>query len=210
MRPGAFAAQTGPPMVALGRPADAEPARGCVYPRARDHCRRVSVVGASPPPKRRYGRSSRAPGGERGVAATTNKRLVRRFVAEVVAGDLAAAGRYLAPDLVNHSPAPGLTADRTGYMAWLARVRTVFPDLTVELEGLVAEGDLVAVRWRFTGTHRGPLPTPVGTVEPSGRRVQMTGMDFVRIRDGRMVERWTCEDELGLLRQLGWGPQPAG
>ena len=53
--------------------------------------------------------------------------------------------------------ATGATADRDGYKQALAMLVRAFPDLTVEIEEMVAEGDSVAVRAIERGTHRGPL-----------------------------------------------------
>jgi steroid delta-isomerase-like uncharacterized protein len=73
-----------------------------------------------------------------------------------------------------------------------------FPDLRLDVEGIVAEGDQVAVRWRATGTHRGDsLGFPA-----TGRNVAFRGMTMIRYRDGKMVEGWDCWNQAGLIEQL--------
>jgi len=79
-------------------------------------------------------------------------------------------------------------------------LHTAFPDLRVEIEDIVAEGDRVAVRARWTGTHRGPLP--MMPFPATNRVFAFTGMVFWRIRDGEIVERWATIDGLGLQHQL--------
>ena len=79
-------------------------------------------------------------------------------------------------------------------------LHTAFPDLRVEIEDIVAEGDRVAVRARWTGTHRGTLP--MMPFPPTTRTVEFTGMVFWRVRDGRIVERWATLDRLALQQQL--------
>jgi predicted ester cyclase len=76
--------------------------------------------------------------------------------------------------------------------------RDAFPDVTVEIDELVADGDRVAVATTFTGTHTGSL---MG-VEPTGRRVSVTGIDIVRVEGGRIVEHRGLTDVVGLMRQL--------
>jgi predicted ester cyclase len=80
--------------------------------------------------------------------------------------------------------------------------RSAFPDLHVEIEDVVAEGDTVATRVTMTATHRGAF---LG-VAPTGRRVRYEGMDILRFREGKMVEHWTVTDDLGLMQQLGVVP----
>jgi predicted ester cyclase len=79
-------------------------------------------------------------------------------------------------------------------------LHTAFPDLRIEIEDIVAEGDRVAVRARWHGTHRGVLP--MIPFPATNRAVTFTGMVFWRIRDGKIVERWATIDRLGLQQQL--------
>ena len=67
--------------------------------------------------------------------------------------------------------------------------------MTTTLEPPVGEGDMVAVRHIWRGTHEG--------IPPTGRQVTSTGADIYRIVDGKIVEEWSEFDELGLLRQVG-------
>jgi steroid delta-isomerase-like uncharacterized protein len=76
-----------------------------------------------------------------------------------------------------------------------------FPDLQVTVEGTVAEGDQVVVRWRATGTHTGE---GMG-LAPTGRRVSFRGMTWIRCREGKMMEGWDCWNQTGLFRALQEG-----
>jgi predicted ester cyclase len=84
----------------------------------------------------------------------------------------------------------------------LTALRGAFPDLRFTLEDLVAEGDRVAARYYWEGTQEGEF---MG-YRPTGQAVRVGGMDFYRLRDGKIVEHWDRVDELGLLRQLGMMP----
>ncbi len=79
-------------------------------------------------------------------------------------------------------------------------LHAAFPDLRITIEDIVAEGDWLGVRARWTGTHRGPLP--ILTVPVSNRPFSFTGMVFWRVRDHQIVERWANIDRLGLIQQL--------
>ena len=61
------------------------------------------------------------------------------------------------------------------------------------------EGDTAAARFTITGTDTGGF---MG-MPPTGKSVTVTGMDFMRFRDGKIVEHWGEMDMLGLLQQLG-------
>ncbi len=72
------------------------------------------------------------------------------------------------------------------------------------IEEMVAEGERVATRKTFRGTHRGEL---MG-IPPTGKVVEIGLIDIVRLVDGKVVESWSAADDLGLLRQLGVLPPP--
>ena len=74
----------------------------------------------------------------------------------------------------------------------------LFPDLTLSCDDTVASGDKVAVRWTATGTHEGDqLGVPA-----THRKVTLTGIDIVRIANGRVVERWGEGNGLEMMQQI--------
>lgn len=77
--------------------------------------------------------------------------------------------------------------------------REAFPDLHMEIEELIAEGDIAAARLTLSGTHQGIW----GSAEPTGRQVSMALTMFFRFENGKMVEIWESDDQLGFRRQLG-------
>jgi predicted ester cyclase len=80
-----------------------------------------------------------------------------------------------------------------------AEFRSAFPDWHEEIVELVAEGDRVAGRFRCSGTHRGEF---LGGA-PTGKRMDVEEVFFLRVKDGRFVDFWGLEDSLGRMRQLG-------
>ena len=129
-----------------------------------------------------------------------NKALVRRQEELFGGGNLDVADEIYAPDYVGHDPSNpedvrGLQAAKQA----AAEYRRAFPDLRVSVEDLVAEGDRVAARLRFRGTHLGDL----NGIAPTGRRVDFTGIVISRVEGGRIAEDWANFDDLGMMRQLG-------
>ncbi len=130
-----------------------------------------------------------------------NKEIVERFVREVVnEGDYEVVDELFAPEYVRHDPTlPEEKRGPEGFTETVELWRTGFPDVEMTIDEIVAEDDLVAFRATETGTHEGEF---MG-VEPTGRRVELTGNVMHRLKDGKLVETWACFDMLGLFDQLG-------
>jgi steroid delta-isomerase-like uncharacterized protein len=101
---------------------------------------------------------------------------------------------------------PGMPPmDWNQHKQFLAPFTRAFPDLRLNIEDMVAEGDKVAVRVTATGTHKGELQG----VLPTGKLVTFTTMDFLTIIDGKVTEEWSTTDIMGLMQQLGAIPAPS-
>ena len=133
-----------------------------------------------------------------------NKALIRRQEEELFSGgELETTEEIYAPDYVGHDPSNpqdvrGLEAAKQA----AADYRRAFPDLRVTVEDLIAEGDKVAARLRFRGTHLEEMDG----IAPTGKRVECTGIVISRIEGGRIAEDWANFDDLGMMRQLGLAP----
>jgi predicted ester cyclase len=79
-----------------------------------------------------------------------------------------------------------------------------FPGFQSTIEDLLSEGDKVVLRFTFRGTHQGEF---MG-IAPTGKQVTMSGINILRIADGKIVEMWNQEDVLGMMRQIGAIPEP--
>jgi steroid delta-isomerase-like uncharacterized protein len=131
------------------------------------------------------------------------KLLAKRFYEEVLNhGDLAAIDELIAEDLVEHEELPGIPPGREGVRAWAALMRNAFPDLVVSINQMIASGDEVWVHMTMKGTQYGPFMD----IPPTGRKVEISGIDRVRVRNGKAVEHWGVTDTLSLLQQLGQIP----
>jgi steroid delta-isomerase-like uncharacterized protein len=139
------------------------------------------------------------------MSAEENKATVRRFVDEVQSGgNIDAIDELCSPEFVNHSAPPGVPSNCDGVKLVTAIFRQAFPDSYFTVEEMVAEGDKVATRKTFHGTHQGEF---MG-IPPTGQQVSIGLIDIVRIADGQVVEHWSMGDNLGMMQQLGVIPQP--
>ncbi len=117
-----------------------------------------------------------------------NKAMVQRMVEAINAGEEEAAVDVL------FAPRAARRVKRL-----FAEFRSAFPDWREEIVELVAEGDTVAGRFRCSGTHLGEF---LGEA-PTGRRMEVEEVFFLRVGDGKFVDFWALEDSLNRMRQLG-------
>jgi steroid delta-isomerase-like uncharacterized protein len=131
-----------------------------------------------------------------------NAALARRWFDEVWGQRRTATVREMVlPDSVCHSE-HGEMVGPDPFLDFHARMLRALPDLRVEVEAVVAEGDSAVVRWRMEGTHTGDFDGEA----PTGQAFRRRGVTWIRYRDGKMAEGWECWDAGGLVRQFGGGP----
>lgn len=129
-----------------------------------------------------------------------NKALIRRLYEEENKHNVDIVDELMSSDFVMHGDAlnpyqKGLEPIKAG-----ARMtQEAFPDLVVDIEDIVAAGDKVMVRLRWTGTHTGAF---MG-MPPSNKKMTWTAIATNRIENGKIVERWFNSDVFGLLQQFG-------
>jgi steroid delta-isomerase-like uncharacterized protein len=129
-----------------------------------------------------------------------NKALVRRFFAAIETGDFQAFDEIVAPDYDDHLA--GQQRGRDNLKKYFAGLRTTFPDLTLPISAVVAEGNLVAVLNRVRGTHRGTF----GPYEARGNEVDAQAFQLYRIENGQLAEHWEVADLLTLFQQMQRAP----
>jgi steroid delta-isomerase-like uncharacterized protein len=115
--------------------------------------------------------------------------------------DLQTAFTLISPDVVFHA-LPGLPSTYEGWYQAHGMFLTAFPDLKINIEDEIGEGDKVVTRWTFQGTHQGEFMGMPAT----GKRVSVGGISTDRIAHGKVVEHWAELDILGLMQQLGVAP----
>jgi steroid delta-isomerase-like uncharacterized protein len=124
-------------------------------------------------------------------------------------GDFSVLDTLIAPEADDHSTVGGVPKTEKGSASFRAIVgmfRAAMPDIQLTIDDEVYAGDKVVHRWHLVGTDTGG----VMGMPPSGKELHFSGITTVRMRDGKIVERWANVDELGLLQQLGIAPPPQG
>ncbi len=128
-----------------------------------------------------------------------NKAIVRASVDSWNRRDLDHLPRLWSPSAIYHSRFRDYDAQTV--TAAYAAEQQAFPDLHLQVEDLVGEGNKVVVRLTARGTHTG---TFLG-FQPTGRMLQFELIEIVRLAGGKIVEQWAVSDELFLVQQLGLG-----
>jgi predicted ester cyclase len=134
------------------------------------------------------------------VNETQNVQLIRRYFEEISRGNLAILDELCAPDIIHHtthSPKPIVGLKNVKKLA--TSYHSAFPDLQYHLAQVISEGELVAINWKATGTFKGIF----SGILPTGKSCLMSGMSINRIVEGKIVERWIVNDDLGILQQIG-------
>jgi predicted ester cyclase len=133
--------------------------------------------------------------------------LLERYVERYNAGDLDGVMDLYAEDSTQLMP-DGTFVGRRAIRDRLAQELAAFSDLAHRYVSYVEEGDAFADEFVFVGTHTGPAILPDGTeLPPTGRRVEVPGMELVQVRDGKIVADNLYYDNLAVAVQLGVLPQ---
>lgn len=131
---------------------------------------------------------------------------MRRLFALLSAGDVDGFGEHIGDDFVEHEETPGFERSKAGMIEMFRMYRAAFPDLRMEAEDVLVDGDKVVARVRATGTHQGEFMGMPAT----GKSVDVQLIDIIRFGDdGLAHEHWGVFDALGMMQQLGAIPTPA-
>ncbi len=124
----------------------------------------------------------------------------RAYAAMSAGGDLDDLDAVIALDFVDHAPLPpGTPPGLAGIKQLFAAYQDAFPDLHITVDKYLEQDDTGCAVLRITGTHTGPLLVMPAT----GRSMDVTAVDVVRVVGGKAVEHWGLSDDLGMFAQLG-------
>lgn len=130
------------------------------------------------------------------------KQITRRLVEEVINQNrLELVDEFISEDLVDHerSLPPDRRHGKAAFIEALAASKSVVPDLNMTIEEMIAEGDKVMIRVTLRGTHLGE----VMGIQPTGRQLEVAGVEILRFQKGKVVEHWSLSDDLAMLGQMG-------
>lgn len=134
-----------------------------------------------------------------------NKALIRRYGEEHYnQWDEALAFELVHENIRGEFPGFEKSGGIENYLKWYRALRHAFPDCHFEIDWIVAEGELVAVRWDYAATHSGEF---MG-LAPTGRRIASKYNSFYRIQGGKIVDIRSETDTLNLVQQLGYFTAP--
>jgi len=137
---------------------------------------------------------------ERNIAA------LERMAEIVNTGNLDTLGEVVDQVAVDHDPAPGQKRGPEGFKDFFTALRAAFPDLQLAPVTVVADDEHVAMAYTINGTHKGEFQG----IAPTGKQIAARGVEIVKFRDGKLIERWGSSDEVGILKQLGMTMAPSG
>jgi predicted ester cyclase len=128
---------------------------------------------------------------------------MRNTYERISAGDISGFGELVADDFVEHEELPGLAPTKEGMLDYFRLLLSAFPDMRLDVEDLMADGDKTVARVRATATHDGDF---MG-MAPTGKTVEMQLIDIMRFDDdGLVCEHWGVADMFALMQQLGAVP----
>jgi steroid delta-isomerase-like uncharacterized protein len=133
-----------------------------------------------------------------------NKALDRRWFYEVWnQGNFSTYEELVSKNFVMHHVPAGQAGTYEGIKQAISVHRIGFPDLTIEVNDQLAEGDQVVSMWSITGTHLGEW---VG-YSPTGKTMSIQGMSLNRYQNAQIIESWLSVDMLTVMQQLGLVPE---
>jgi steroid delta-isomerase-like uncharacterized protein len=139
--------------------------------------------------------------------ATTEetKALFRKFYEELFnRKNLGVFEQMTTPNPTDNGLPPGFPPGREGSKQFVGMYFSAFPDLQINIEDLVAEGDKVVGRVSYRGTHKGEL---MG-IPATGKVTSVSAMEILRFEGDKIAEHWSVVDQLGMMQQLGVIPAP--
>lgn len=128
-----------------------------------------------------------------------NKKIAKRWLDELwTKGNYEVASEFMVPDYVRHDPFNVVNSPEEYCQNFIEMYRTAFPDMVFTAEEIIAERDLVLIRWSAIGTNTGPLKN----IPPTNIKSTIHGMDLLRIKDGKITESWPGFDGVAILKKL--------
>lgn len=134
-----------------------------------------------------------------------HKAIIQRMTEATRRKGLTAQADFFAAEVINH----GMAVSREAVRAVLEDICTTFPDVALEPIEVLAEGEWVAMRCHFSGTHKGVGQHPfvheglLTGVAATGRSVKVQHIHLFRFKNRQIVEHWANRDDIGMMRQLG-------
>lgn len=135
---------------------------------------------------------------------STNEQLFRIIIEDGFSkGDVTVFDRHASSDFVEHQYG-FIPPNAEGVKQIIRSLHNAFPDFSMTVEDLVTDCDKVWGRMKARGTQKGQF----GPMPPTDKKFEITVIDIMRFKDGKLIEHWGVADRLALMEQLGMKPPP--
>jgi steroid delta-isomerase-like uncharacterized protein len=133
------------------------------------------------------------------MSTEKNKKIILRLFGEgMLEQNFEVFDELIADTFMNHG-VPNPHVGPQGYKMFVKQFIKAFPDMKINIQQIIAEGDTVATRGFIYGTHDGEF---MG-IPPTNKKIRIDYFDFWKIRDGKCIENWVQMDMAGIIQQLG-------
>lgn len=134
------------------------------------------------------------------MSIEANKQLARDYFQAFLKKDTRWFAAHVASGFRRHDPGlPFEVVGPKGVERLADALLPAIPDMRLDIEDVVAEGEKVLVRLWIHGHQSGEL----FGIPPTGKPIEVAVLDLFQIRDGQLIEHWALLDNLGMLKQLG-------
>jgi steroid delta-isomerase-like uncharacterized protein len=136
--------------------------------------------------------------------AASTEEVARGYFDRVAARDPEGMMEFWTPGGRGHIDGVAELVAPDSYSAWFRTLFAAFPDWRFNVNSITAEDDRAAVHWTATGTFNG-----TGSFEgmlPTGASLEVSGIDLLQVKDGKLVELWAYMNGMEMARQLGAMP----
>lgn len=133
----------------------------------------------------------------------TAEETVRSYFDAVIARDPEAMAEHWAEDGIEEILPVGIFRGPEEVKAWFTELFTAVPDFDMTLDRVLAHEDDVLVQWRMNGTFTGG---PLMGIEPTGRHIEMRGLDWLEVKDEKVIRNTAFSDGMALARGMGLIP----
>jgi steroid delta-isomerase-like uncharacterized protein len=116
-------------------------------------------------------------------------------------GNLDTLDELHSPDYIEHNPPFPDVDGLDAFKQAVAGTHKTYPDFHLTIHELILEGDKLAARWMWTGTHSGQ--TQQLSIPATGKHLTVTGSHIFHLKEEKLIEGWQFADNLGILQQLG-------
>lgn len=121
------------------------------------------------------------------------------FDAAMQSGKLNDLDKYCDANFIEHTPAPGQKPGLAGLKEMYPQWKAAWPDMKWEYTTIAADGDYVLAHYRMSGTNTGPF---MG-MPPTNKKMDITGVDVTKFKDGKGIEHWSYMEEMKMMTQMG-------